>query len=396
MSNLKSSLPGEPYYLEAEGPIALITAQIDETLAIQINNHLKEIRMEAMKQHPSLKNQVGYLRNDYRVETKLNRLSSGEGQAVIVDSITGHDIFILTDVLYTGTSYYNREEMLTITPDEQYTDLMRTVLATQNLGQRINIIMPYLYQGRKYRHEHQSSMDCAQMLIQLFNLGIANFITFDAHDDRIGNAVPGHNFESFTTSLQLMQAILHDYPSLELNSQNLIAVSPNEHTVNRCTYYANIMKIPVGIFYKYRSFSPTGLLSETTQYLGTNVEGKDVLIIDDMLVTGRTFLHCIEYLKDQGARRIIGVASFAQFTQGISRIQEAYENGYFDKIYTTNASYISTNIRSLPWLSVVDLSKYMARIIDTINHNGSLTGLINPDARIEDLLSTHSLEQRLF
>lgn len=383
------------------GPVALICEQVDPALSDALNSHLRERRQKTLEEFPEFVKIPGYFRSEYRLPVSLKRYASGEGHATILDTVRGHDLFIVTDVLNYGKSYTRFQKNIPISPDECYEDLCRLISAAHGVAKRINVFMPYLYQGRRYRRESRESLDCAVMLKRLFDLGIANFITFDAHDDRIANAVPRHNFESAETSLQLLQALVREYPDVKINKDNFMVVSADEASINRGIYYASIMQVPLGIF--YRRYDPR-LLSKfqyTAQYLkahaeklflGENVAGKDVLIVDDMIDTGRTVLECARKLKQRKANRIFVAVSFAQFSLGLEAFDKAHKSKLIDRIFATNLAYRPDELLAADWFCDVDLSSYLALLIDGVNHNASLSQFINPNKRIGRLLEAYKGE----
>ena len=241
-------------------------------------------------------------------------------------------------------------------------------------------------------------MDCAQILKHLFSLGIANFVTFDAHDPRVANAVPASNFESFETSYQIIEVFLKQTENLILDSDHFMIISPDEMAIDRCIYYASLMKVPIGIFYRRRNFHRIGdqvFEDRSKHYLGDDVAGKDVLIVDDMIDTGKTMLDCARVLKQRGARRIFGAVSYAQFTSGLDRANHAYEQGIINRIFSTNLAYRHPALKAAPWYVDIDLSKYVALLIDAINHDASLSDLISPTDRITKLLDKHRYPAQL-
>ncbi len=388
----------EERILNPIAPIAIISEQLDPALSDAINFHLRNRRAQTIKEFPEQNAYPGYYRSDYRISVNLNRFASGEGHARLLESVRGHDLFIITDVLNYGQFYQRFNQTVSISPDEHFEDLCRIISAAHGVAKRINVFMPYLYEGRRYRRTYRESLDCSVMLKRLFDLGIDNFITFDAHDDRIANAVPRRNFESVQTSLQLIEALLEEYTDLKIDKENFMIVSADEASIKRCIYYASLMKVPLGIF--YRRYDPR-LLSKgqyTTQYLktnaekmflGDNIEGKDVLIVDDMIDTGVTVLECATQLKEQGAKRIFVAVSFAQFSKGFEKFNQAYESGMINKVFSTNLAYCSPVMLNTRWYRSVNLAKYMALLIDGYNHDASLSNLINPTQRIKELLESY-------
>ncbi len=384
--------------LKPNAPIAIISDQLDPVLSDTINFYLNERRAKIIRDYPEQEDIPGYFREDYRIPVNLGRYASGEGMARILESVRGHDLFIITDVLNYGRSYTRFNQEVSLSPDEHFEDLCRLITAAHGVARRINVIMPYLYQGRRYRRESRESLDCSVMLKRLFYLGINHFLTFDAHDDRIANAVPTKNFESVQTSLQLIEALLSTYQNLTIDKDHFMITSADEASIKRCVYYASVMKVPLGIF--YRQYDPrltgNGQYSErylkrnaNKAFLGDNVAGKDILIVDDMIDTGKTVLECAAKLKAMQAKRIFVAVSFAQFSKGLEKFHQAYAENIITKIFATNLSYRPPELLQAEWFHDVDVAEYLALLIDGFNHNASLSRLIDPNKKINELINTY-------
>ncbi|NLM19938.1 MAG: ribose-phosphate diphosphokinase [Clostridiaceae bacterium] len=383
--------------LQPIGPVGIITHQLEQSFSDAVNFHLCNRRALTIAKYPEQRQLAGYYRSEYRIPVSLKRFNSGEGHATILDTVRGHDLFIVTDVLNYGQSYIRYNQKVSISPDEHFEDLCRLISAAHGVSKRINVVMPYLYQGRRYRRDSRESLDCAVMLNRLFELGISNFVTFDAHDERIANAVPRHNFESAATSFQLIEALLSECSDLQIDKDHFMVISADEASISRCIYYASVLRVPLGIF--YRKYDPRLLnrseytlqkLKRTAEkkFLGENISGKDVLIVDDMIDSGKTVLECAEKLKAQDVRRVFIAVSFAQFSEGIENFNEAYDNGLINKVFATNLSYQPPALLETEWFCDVNLAKYLALLIDGINHDASLSKLINPTERIYSLLNS--------
>ncbi len=322
----------------------------------------------------------------------LSRFKSGEGKAVVWDTVRGHDLYILTDVLYHGKTYERYSSPVTMSPDEHYNDLTRLIVATRDSASRINVIMPYLYQGRRFRRGRRESLDCGEMLQQLFSLGIDNFITFDAPDSRVANAVPYDNFESFPTSFQCLRTILQTCSDLVVDPSKMMIVAPNEVNINRSIFYASTMQLQLGIFHTKHSFDIVdGIRHEhqTLAYLGDSVAGKDILMIGDLLDNGDGLIECASYLKAQGAKRVFCFTSFAQFTDGTSRMHQAWASGIIERIFSTDLSYLPPTVVSAPWYTPVPMADDMAQLINALNHDASLSQLMAPADKIKSLIRNH-------
>ncbi len=375
--------------LDSCGPIGLITQQIDPALAERVNHQLSIRRQAVAAQKPELIDIPGYVREEYRIAVDLSRFRSGEGRARVIDSVRGHDLFILTDVLNYGAHYNRYSEPVSMAPDEHFLDLVRLILCTRDSAARIHVIMPYLYEGRRFRRTARESLDCGAMLRYLFGLGIDSFITFDAHDSRVANAVPNSNFESFPTSYQSIRTILSTIPDLRLDGDSLMIVSPNEVSINRSIFFASSLQVPLGIFYSRCDFQYVGTELRqvvTKTFLGESVEGKDVIIVSDMIDSGGSMIACASELKTRGAKRVICAVSFTQFTKGIAPIRQAWESGIIERVFSTDMSYRPPEVLSSPWYTDIPMADDLASLISALNHNSSLMRLTAPAARIKALL----------
>lgn len=383
------NLFGEEPELASYGPIGLITQQLDPALAERINHQLGLRRKAIARERPQVLDIPGYVREDYQIHVDLTRFSSGEGKAQIIDSIRGHDLFILTDVLNSGAYYSRYGSDVSMTPDEHFLDLVRLILCSRDSAARVHVILPYLYEGRRFRRTARESLDCGAMLRYLFELGIDNFITFDAHDSRVANAVPNSSFESFPTSYQTIRTILETVPDLQVDGDSLMIVSPNEVSINRCIFFASAMKVPLGIFYSRRDYQyiQDQLHHVVTRtYLGESVQGKDIIIVSDMLDSGSDLIASASELKTKGARRIFCAVSFSQFTEGIEPIRQAWESGIIERIFSTDMSYRPPEVLSSPWYTDIPMADDLALLITALNHDASLSRLMAPAARIDALL----------
>ncbi len=375
--------------MEPIGPIGIIAHNLSKDFSDSVNYFLRNRRSIYLARHPDLVHNPGFMRADFRIPVSTPRYSSGEGKAIITQTVRGHDLFIITDVLNYDCHYERYGENVTMSPDDQYHDLIRIILAASGTARRINLIMPYLYEGRQYHRTARESLDCSNMLHELFALGIKSFLTFEAHDGRIANSVPTHNMESLTSSYQIIEAMIHAVPDLKLDDGHFMVVSPDETGVSRAMYYASMLEVPLGIFYRRRDYHQTvqgrnpivGL-----EFLGEDVRGLDVLLVDDMIVTGDSIIRVARELKANGARRIFCAATFSQFTSGLQEINEAHQKGIIDKVFSTNLIYRRPELQNAPWFVEVDMSRFVALLIDAINHDASLSKLINPTEKIQKLL----------
>lgn len=381
-------------YLAPRAPVAVIATQVDPVFSDQINYHMRNLRTQHVRQNPQLDEYPGYLRADYRIEADLTRFETGEGRAAVLQTVRGHDLFIITDVLNYGQYYTRFNQMVTKAPDEHFADLVRLIQTTRAAAARVNVIMPYLYEGRRYRRAGRESLDCGTMLKILFTLNINNFITFDAHDSRVANAVPRNNFETFPIAFDIVDGLLTRYPDLKVDSDHMMIISPDEMSISRAIFYASTMRLPLGTFYRRRDFSrqSEGLAPESTtkRFLGDNVENKDCLIIDDAIHTGQTMLEAAAKLKALGARRVFCAVSFALFTRGFEVFNQAHDEGCIEHVFATNLTYCPPILQYSPWFSHVNLTRNVAGLIDALNQSASLSRLLAPSENIQARLAAHN------
>ncbi|MDO5015883.1 MAG: ribose-phosphate pyrophosphokinase [Eubacteriales bacterium] len=379
----------------AIGPAGLIGLPGAETFTSQVNDKLIIRRQEYLNNWEPDELTPGFLRDDYRIPVDLVRFSSGEGKAVINSTVRGHDLYLIVDPMNYNVTYKMFGFDNHTSPDDHYQNLVRTILAISGKAQRINVIMPFLYEGRQHRRSARESLDCAYMLEELISLGVINFITFDAHDERVSNSVPLSGFESIPTAYQILKAIVRTVPDLDFSPDKLMVVSPDEGAINRAVYYASMLGLKLGTFYKRRDYSVieggrNPIVAH--EFLGTSVEGYDILIVDDMIASGDSMLDLAINLKARGARRIFCVASFGLFTDGPERFNKAYEDGLISHVFCTNLTYHSPEVLNVPWFAEADMTKFVALLIDSLNHNASLTSLLDPSQKIQKLLDKHKSE----
>ncbi len=377
--------------MPAMGPIGIIALDGAREFATQVNQHLVQRRCEYLHNvaEDEVEHETGFMRDNYIIDTKAVRFSSGEGKGVIQNTVRGHDLYILADITNYSCTYKMRGVINHMSPDDHYQDLKRMILAASGQARRINVIMPFLYESRQHRRTARESLDCAYMLEELFNLGISSLITFDAHDERVSNSVPTHSFESIPSYYQIMKRLVRDVPDLRLDPQHMMVVSPDEGAIQRSMYYASMMGLPLGTFYKRRDYSRVEngrnpIIAH--EFLGDNVEGMDILIVDDMISSGESMLDLARILKQKKANRIFCAATFGLFTDGTRLFDEAYEQGLIDRVLTTNLIYTEDAVKQSPWYSSADMTKFIALLIDAINHNASMTSLFNPSRKIEKLM----------
>lgn len=325
----------------------------------------------------------------YITHIKCPRFGSGEAKCVITETVRGHDVYIICDVFNYGVTYnmYGVENRMS--PDDHYQDLKRIIAAISGKARRVTVVMPMLYEGRQHRRTARESLDCAMALQELVNMGVTNIITFDAHDARVQNAIPLSSFDDVQTTYQMIKALSRQVSDISFNKEDTIVISPDEGGMKRAMYYSSVLGIDLGMYYKRRNYSvivdgknPI----EEHVYLGRDVAGKDVMIVDDMISSGESVLDIGKKLKDQGARRIFIFTAFGLFCNGLEKFDEAFKRGEITRVFTTNLIYRSPELLKRPWYCEVDMSKYISILINTLNHDTTISHLLVPAQRIEKLL----------
>lgn len=328
----------------------------------------------------------------YRLPTSCPRFGTGEGKGVVEQTARGRDVFIVTDMFNYGITYQMYGVPNRMSPDDHFQDLKRTVGALGGKAKRITVIMPMLYEGRQHKRSGRESLDCAIALQELENMRVSNIITFDAHDPRVQNAIPLSDFDNLQPTYQFLKALVRNYPDIRFDKEKLLIVSPDEGGMGRCMYYSSVLGLDLGMFYKRRDYSvvidgKNPIVSH--RWLGSDVEGKDVIIVDDMIATGESMIDVACKLKSMGARQIFIFATFGLFVAGPEKFDEAYKSGIFTRIFTTNLTYRPEEITSREWYCEVNMAKYLAYIIDAINEECSLSEMFDPYKKIKQLLAVH-------
>lgn len=377
---------------QSVAPLGIIAMDGCSELGKKVNDYLVKWEKEPENADQVLLTHPGYQNDGFLLDADCPRFSSGEGKGVIRQSVRGYDLYILCDVTNYSKTYRMYGMEVPMSPDDYYQDLKRIIAAEGKKAKRVSVVMPYLYEGRQHRRAARESLDCAMMLQELTALGIDNIITFDAHDPRVQNAIPHSGFENVMPYYQMLKALLRKLPDLRIDRDHMMIVSPDEGAAGRNIYYATMLGLDMGLFYKRRDYSVVvngrnPIVAH--EYMGESVEGKDVLIADDILATGDSMLDLARELKRRKCSRIFMATTFAMFTNGIDVFKKAYEEGLFDYILATNLSYLRPELRNQPWFIEVDMSKYIALIIATLNHDRSISPLLNPLQRIQKLLTRH-------
>ncbi len=332
---------------------------------------------------------IGYCRDSYELNAVCPRFGSGEAKGTLKESVRGHDLFILVDCFNYGVTYKMYGKDVSMSPDDHYQDLKRIIASASGKARRINVIMPMLYEGRQHKRSSRESLDCALMLQELANMGVDNIITFDAHDARVQNAIPLKGFENVQPTYQFLKALVKNVPDIEFDKERIMIISPDEGGMSRCMYYSSVLGVELGMFYKRRDYSVivngrNPIVAH--EFLGSDVEGKDLIIVDDMISSGESVLDIGEKLKAKGANRIFVCTTFGLFTDGLEKFDAAFEKGYITKVFTTNLIYRTPELLSREWYAEVDMSKYIAYIVDNLNHDQSISNLLNPVHRIHKLM----------
>ena len=379
------------------GPLGIIAMPGCEEAAKKINEYLMKWyeQQEALEDMP-LYAQMGANRKDFLIEAHCPRFGTGEGKAIIKDSVRGYDIYILCDPGAYNVTYKMYGVQVPMSPDDHYQDLKRIIAAIGGKAKRVNVIMPYMYEGRQHRRSSRESLDCAMMLQELEGMGVNNIITFDAHDPRVQNAIPYGSFESVMPSYQILKALFREQKDLQIDRDHMMIVSPDEGALDRNIFYSSVLGVNMGFFYKRRDY--TRLVNGRNpiiahEYLGESVEGKDILVSDDIISSGDSILDLARQLKKRKANRIFAAATFGLFTNGIEAFNQAYEEGLIHRIISTNLTYRTPELQAAPWFIEADMSKYTAYIIATLNHDRSLSKLLTPYDRIKNLLGRYQEQQ---
>ena len=379
------------------GPLGLIAMRGTEALGEKVNAWLMKWRdHQDLQEEQELVTAPGYDRGDFLIKANCPRFGTGEAKGMLKESVRGYDIYILCDVGAYNCTYKMYGNDVPMSPDDHFQDLKRIISAIGGKAKRINVIMPMLYEGRQHRRTSRESLDCAIALQELQNMGVANIITFDAHDNRVVNAIPLIGFESVMPSYQIFKALLRKEKDLTIDKQHMMIVSPDEGAIDRNIFYSSVLGVDMGLFYKRRDYTcvvngRNPIIAH--EYLGDCVEGKDVFVADDIISSGESILDLARELKNRKANRIFAAGTFAFFTNGLKDFNKAYEDGIITRVIATNLTYRTPELMAAPWFIEADMSKYLSYIIATLNHDRSLSKLLNPYNRIRTLLSKYNDEQ---
>ncbi len=374
------------------GQLALITVSGCEAMGKEIDAYLQDWRAERQHEHEDSPAFAGYLRPTYIIETKEPRFGTGEGKGVVAESVRGMDLYILVDVVNYNETYRMFGFDNHMSPDDHFANLKRVIAAVGGKARRITVIMPYLYESLQSKRTARESLDCAIALQELTRMGVDNIITFDAHDPRVQNAIPLNGFDTVQPAYQFIKGLLNSVDDLQIDSDHMLIISPDEGGMKRAVYFANVLGLDMGMFYKRRDY--TRLVDGDNpivafEFLGSSVKDKDMVVIDDMLSSGDSALEVAQALKKRGAKRVFLFATFGLFTNGLDKFDKAYEEGIIDKIFTTNLIYQPQELLDRPWHYSCEMSKFIAYIIDTLNHDSSISDLLIPSERIWSIVAKY-------
>lgn len=377
------------------GQLGIIALPGCEELANKIDNYLIRWRFQRNSEHKDTLAFAGYEKSTYLINMDFPRFGTGEGKAALNQTVRGYDIYILCDVFNYGVTYKMYGMTVPMSPDEHFANLKRAISAIEGKAKRVSVIMPMLYEGRQHKRSSRESLDCAMMLQELHNMGVENFITFDAHDPRVMNAIPLCGFESISPAYQMIKAAVNNVDNLKINKDNIMIISPDEGGMSRCIYYSTVLGVELGMFYKRRDFSRivdgrNPIIAH--EFLGDNVEGKDVIIVDDMISSGESMIEVATKLKELKAARIYIFSAFGLFCNGFDAFDKAFQEGIIDRVFTTNLIYGAPELLSKDWYIRVDMSKYLSYIIDTLNHDTSISDLLDPAEKINTLIDKKGLK----
>ena len=382
-------------------PLKIAALESCRDLAEKVNSHIINFRrndIEVLKKRQENLQYRGYDADSYMLDCACPRFGSGEAKGIVNESVRGTDIYAMVDVTNYSLTYKMSGFTNHMSPDDHYQDLKRIIGASIATAHRVNVIMPFLYEGRQHKRSGRESLDCAMMLEELIQMGVSNIITFDAHDPRVQNSIPLSGFDNFMPTYQFIKALLNHDKTLKIDKDNLMVISPDEGAMSRAVYLANNLGVDMGMFYKRRDYSRVvngrnPIVAH--EFLGSSVEGKTVLIIDDMISSGESMLDTAKELKRRKARKVFICTTFGLFTNGLKKFDEYYENGVIDRVLTTNLIYQTPELLSKPYYIDVDMSKYIALIIDKLNHDASISGLLDPADRIQKVIKKFKNHEKI-
>ncbi len=381
--------------MESELPVApLKIAALDSCIDLgkKVNDYIVTFRQDSLKKYLDSPLFSTYKQDNYLIDCQCPRFGSGEAKGILGSSIRGKDLFVMVDVCNHSLTYTVNGHLNHMSPDDHYQDLKRVISAANGKAHRVNVIMPFLYESRQHKRTKRESLDCAFALQELVDMGVSNIITFDAHDPRVQNSIPLHGFDNFNPPYQFMKALLRAEPNLKVDKEHLMIVSPDEGAMHRAVYFSNVLGVNMGMFYKRRDYSTivngkNPIVAH--EFLGDDMHGKNVIVIDDMISSGESMLDVAKKMKDRGAERVFVCTTFGLFTDGFEKFDEFYANGYIDRVITTNLTYLPAEAYEKPYFVVADMSKFIALIIDSFNHDITMSSVLNPTDKIHRLLERY-------
>lgn len=391
LEELKNALP--------VAPLKLMVLDSAAELGGKVNEYLVDYRHRENNAYTNDPAFQGYVEDNYLFNFSTPRFNSGEGKAILAETVRGKDLFILVDVCNHSLTYKMQGYVNHMSPDDHYQDLKRVIAATNGKAHRVNVIMPFLYEGRQHRRSGRESLDCAYAFEELSNMGVSNFITFDAHDPRIQNAAPLTGFDNFTAHYQFTRALLHSEKDLVLDKDHIIVISPDEGALDRAIYFSSVIGADTGMFYKRRDYSTiVGGKNPIVahEFLGNDIEGKDIIIIDDMISSGDSMIDTSRQLKAMKAKRVFICTTFGLFTNGLSAFDKAYADGVFDRVITTNLCYRPPELLTKPYYIEADMSKFLASIINFMNHDLSMEIVSTPTERIQRIIELYNDDMEIY
>lgn len=374
------------------GALGLIALDGCTEMGTKVNDYLVKWRKEDGHVHKNDVAFTGYEKDTYLIDAKVPRFGSGEAKGIINESVRGKDLYLMVDVCNYSLTYSLTGNVNHMSPDDHFQNLKRIIAAVGGKGRRINVIMPFLYESRQHKRTKRESLDCALALQELVDMGVSNIMTFDAHDPRVQNSIPLHGFDNFNPPYQFMKALLRTEPDLKVDKDHLMIVSPDEGAMHRAVYFSNVLGVNMGMFYKRRDYSTVVNGKNPIvahEFLGDDVKGKDIIIVDDMISSGESMLDVARQIKDRGANRVFVCTSFGLFTEGFEIFDEYYEKGYIDRVITTNLTYLPPEFYERSYFTAADMSKFLALIIDSFNHDITIGRVLDPTEKIHRLLEKH-------
>ena len=376
-------------------PLKIAAMENCRQLGERVNDYIVAFRKGTVCEVKPSPLYVNYESLNYLVDCSCPRFGSGEAKGILKESIRGTDLFIMTDVCNYSLTYTVNGHLNHMSPDDHYQDLKRIISAANGKARRINVIMPFLYESRQHKRTKRESLDCAIALEELASMGTTNIITCDAHDPRVQNAIPLHGFDSFNPPYQFMKALFRAVPDFKADKEHLMIISPDEGAMHRAVYFSNVLGVEMGMFYKRRDYSTVVNGKNPIvahEFLGADVQGKDVIIVDDMISSGESMLDVAKQLKERRAARVFVCTTFGLFTEGFSKFDTYYEKGYLDRVITTNLTYLPPEVDEKPYFVKADMSKFLALIIDSLNHDTTIGAVLNPTDKIHALLERHRVD----